>query len=377
MIAGLTARLGVTADAASERIFLLTNRPRGLAHVDPTATEATIDQAITLGIHYLSRHQRRNGAWVDFLLHPGASTEWITAHVAFVLEPVPQARQLTRRAADYLASVGRSEGGWGYCRRVANDCDSTAQALMVLTHHQIRPPRFVIDWLLAAQAPSGGFPTYPAPLRSEPANGWQREHADVTLMVVEAIRRLDIKPATQNRALRWLETTTARPLIQSYWWSSPAYAGWAQARTGFRADEAGAEACRLIRGHDGVPALPMLIMAASKSGHLTDVLKKQALTTLIAEQWTDGSWPCQPCLRVTDATRNDAGNLDGPTFAGARRVFSTAHAVAALAACRGPRHSLQAVRSTGANSRAANTGEIDHAPAASTGQVIVFRETHQ
>jgi hypothetical protein len=223
---------------------------------------------------------------------------------------------------------------------------------MVLSNHQIQPPRFVIDWLLAAQSPSGGFPTYPPPRGSEPANGWQREHPDVTLMVAEALRRLDVEPAIQNQALRWLEATTGEPLIRSYWWSSPAYAAWAQARTGFRADEAGEKAALLIRGHFGVPVLPMLITAARRSGHLIGVLRKQALTTLIAEQWKDGSWPCQHCLRVTDASHNDAGNLDGPIFAGARRIFSTAHAVAALAACRGPRQVFGEVTATGTNATA-------------------------
>jgi hypothetical protein len=342
MINDLTDRLGIIADAASERFFTFVHSPHGLAHVDPTATDATVDRAITLGVNFLSWHQRRDGAWVDFLLHPGASNEWITAHVAFALERVPEARQMTRRAAEYLAEVGRSDGGWGYCRRVANDCDSTAQALMVLRNHQIQPPRFVIDWLLAAQAPSGGFPTYPPPRGGEPANGWQREHADVTLMVVDALSRLDIEPAIQHQALRWLEGTTTESLIRSYWWSSPAYAAWAQARTGFRADDAGDKAARLILNHYGVPALPMLLTAATRSGQLTRGLTKSALTTLVAQQWKDGSWPCQQCLRVTDASHNDAGNLDGPVFAGARRIFSTAHAVAALAACREPRQVFKA-----------------------------------
>jgi hypothetical protein len=46
----------------------------------------------------------------------------------------------------------------------------------------------------------------------------------------------------------------------------------------------------------------------------------------------DGSWPCAPCLRVTDPHEHVTHpHLRGTCYADGRRIFSTAHAVAALA----------------------------------------------
>jgi hypothetical protein len=332
MTARISSFLGAARDATAERLFVLTHPPSGLAHRDPTATPATIDRAIDLGLDYLAKTQRRDGAWTDFLLCPGASIEWITAHVAFVLESVPAARSLTTRAAAYLASVGANDGGWGYCRRVANDCDSTAQALMVLHDHGIEAPRFIVEWLLAGQAPSGGFPTYPKDVGLAAKNGWQREHADVTLMVIEAMRRLGLAPEQRERALRWLHASAPKGLIKSYWWPSPAYAAWLQTRVGFRAEQAARNASALIGEERWASELAMLV-AAARSDEKHRRGAQGALTTLLAQQWRDGSWPCSRVLRVTDPNAPDDA-LSGPGFAGARRAFSTAHSVAALAAAK-------------------------------------------
>ena len=58
-----------------------------------------------------------------------------------------------------------------------------------------------------------------------------------------------------------------------------------------------------------------------------------AVTRLLRAQHPDGSWSCEPCLRVTDPTHYRAGpEAPGLVFGDRRRVFSTAHAVAALQA---------------------------------------------
>lgn len=325
----LRALIGAVADRADDYLFRWMHAPDGLAHSDPAPTAATIARSLALGVDYLAQRQRHDGAWVDFLLYPGASVEWLTAQVAFVLEDVAEASVLTARAAAYLASVANEDGGWGFCRRVAADCDSTAQALMVLQCHGRAAPRFIVDWLTSAQAPSGGFPTYPVE-SAEPQRVWQREHAEVTLMVVEAMRRLGVAGERRDRAIAWLHASSTDAVVHSYWWPSPAYAAWLQARVGFRSSEGGRCAASRLAETTSVPDLPMLLTAALRGDHFECRTAEKALSALVARQHGDGSWSCAPVLRVTDPRAQESGSLDGRIFAGARRVFSTAHAVAAL-----------------------------------------------
>jgi hypothetical protein len=322
-------RAVLLGDAASELWFRLNNQPGGLAHADLTPTGATIDRALSLGIRFLERAQRRNGAWIDFRLPPGASDEWITAHVAFALENVASACTLTENAADYLARSGADRGGWGYNRRVRVDCDSTAQALIVLRKHGIKPPKGIVGWLISNQGPSGGFPTY-EPERGIPANGWQVEHPDVTLLVIESLRRLGAGVEAQQAAIKWLQATTRRS-VTSYWWPSASYAIWAQVRTSFAAADAAAQAVELLGKSQAVPESAMLVEAAALGGKLGLQQAKNAMVLLLREQLHDGSWHCSPCLRVTEpTTMNSRSTAPGPVYAGTRRTFSTAHAVAAL-----------------------------------------------
>jgi hypothetical protein len=328
----LTVRAAVVGDAVRELAFRTQHPCRGVAHTKPVATPDAIDRTIALGVEFLARAQRSDGSWTDFLLLPGASVEWITAHVAFVLEAVPKARELTARAAQYLASVGPHNGGWGYNRRVANDCDSTAQALLVLQAQGMVPPSFIVDWLISTQDIGGGFPTYASPGASA-KNGWQVAHPEVTAIVVEALRRLGVADDRRHRALDWLDRATTGRLIQSYWWPSPAYAAWAQVRTGFRAEAAAQHATQLLDGSRSSPQLPMLLAAASGATQFAPARCRSGLAALLAQQLSDGSWPCDPCLQVPSPARFQIGEsvlLEGRTYPGTRRVLSTAHAVAAL-----------------------------------------------
>ncbi|RWE70815.1 MAG: hypothetical protein E5W94_01460 [Mesorhizobium sp.] len=50
--------------------------------------------------------------------------------MVFVLEDVPEAQHLCRKAAAYLADVLEARGTCGYNQRVRWDCDSLAQALL-------------------------------------------------------------------------------------------------------------------------------------------------------------------------------------------------------------------------------------------------------
>jgi hypothetical protein len=332
--------LGAAADRAEQAALRLLPRPRGLAHARPDATSGQLRAAVALGARFLEARQRGSGCWKGFLLPPGASTAWLTAHVAFVLEEVPELLPACRRAAGYLAAIGPDDGGWGYNRRVAVDCDSTAQALLVLHRFGLPIHPFLIDALLAAQESSGGFPTYRPDEPGRPASGWQVAHPDVSALVAVALRRLD-RPEETERCLDWLrgqrgETTGVAPAVAncwaSYWWSGTAYGLWAQARAGLLEPRAEASIREAVATEHSAPQLAMALSAATALG-LRDAVD-EAAGRLLIQQLADGSWPCAPCLRVTSPKVHVAAPGDGaalgPSYADATRIFSTAHAVAAL-----------------------------------------------
>lgn len=277
----------------------------------------------------MRRAQRSDGAFVDFLLEPGASDTWISAHVLFILERVQGLSHAFVRAVDFLEMVGQRDGAWGYNRRVAPDLDSTAQALMALHRHGRALDRSWIDFILAHQAPSGGFPTYPPTGRSgQPAHGWQAVHPDVTLIVIELLRRLG-REAERERALLYLRTL-GDDVVPPYWWNTRAYAAWASVRAGFEIASASAVARELLsHGASSMPALAMSLSAAGDP--LTQTERTTSLARLLGQQLADGSWPCDPCLRVTNPIYSSASETaPGKQYAGNRRVLSTAHALAAI-----------------------------------------------
>lgn len=80
----------------------------------------------------------------------------------------------------------------------------------------------------------------------------------------------------------------------------------------------------------GCPQLAMALTAAVTLGSFEPEVYA-AVRRMLAAQLVDGSWPGGPCLRVTSPQYRDAGQAaSGMVVADRRRVFATAHAVAAL-----------------------------------------------
>lgn len=317
----------------------------GLAHGGPSIGDPPLRHALELGVSFLQRRQSRNGVWKGFRLPPGPATSWLTAHVAWVCEEVPELHAACRRAALHLERIGPDDGGWGYNRRVGIDSDSTAQALLVLNRFRRPVPDFLVEALLRAQLPSGGLATY-AP-GAGATSGWHTAHPDVTIVAVEVLRRHGFGEAAE-RALGWLGKETLRSDFASYWWPGPEYGLWIRGRIGILHDPrtAGAVSAALTDTRPA-PHGAQLLAAALALGREEEPepLVESAAAHLVRTQLADGSWPCAPCLRVTDPRETEThADLRGRVYADGRRVFSTAHAVAALQAF--------VDRSTRGNSRA-------------------------
>jgi hypothetical protein len=293
-------------------------------------TREAICASVGAGLAFLERAQRADGLWRGFMLPPGASTEWISAHVCYLLEDVPDTRAMRERAAAALLARGRRRAGWGYNHRIRPDSDSTAQAMLAIERvgGEISP-----DWvrtLLATRDEDGGFATYPSTRPDGlPRTWWEMPHADVTLIVIEALRRVDRCAQERSEAFAWLHGCAHDGVLAAYWWTSPAYSLWAQAHCGFEPHASSSAAEERLAREPRPVYLAMLISAAAAHGGWSAPLES-AVSRLVNERREDGSWLCAPCLRNTRADHAGGFDAPGPVYADRYRVFSTAHAVAAL-----------------------------------------------
>ncbi len=269
---------------------------------------------------------------MGFLLPPGSASTWLTAHVAFVVDRVADLDDACWRAAHFLAKVGADDGGWGYNRRVSVDCDSSAQALIVLDRFGIRAEEFLVEALAKSQLPCGGFPTYPSEdPASPPATGWHAAHADVSVLVAEALRRRGGFDERVQRCATWVEQQLTNGVLPSYWWPGPYYGLWVQAKVGRLPRAAAAITRTALQSSATQPQMGMALSAAIRAG-LSDEQITPFVGALLKGQSADGSWACGPCLRVSSPREFVATeHVSGPVFADRRRILSTAHAVAALA----------------------------------------------
>jgi hypothetical protein len=323
--------LAGASDRVEEGWFRARNRTGERAPQSGVDVHAQAQDAVRAGLGFLARAQRPDGLWRGFMLAPGASTEWITAHVALLLEDLPEARAMRERAARGLLASTRGRPGWGYNHRVGIDSDSTAQAIMVLHGLGHAIEEAWIEQLLATHREEGGFGTY-ATTRpdGQPRTWWEMPHADVTLIVVEALARLDRCAEEREQASAWLEHELREGVLPAYWWTSPAYSLWAQARAGFHVGASSGAARRLLPGEQRSIYLAMLTAAALAGAGWSQLLAS-AVARLVRARREDGSWRCAPCLRNTYADHPGGFEAPGPIYADRYRVISTAHAVAALA----------------------------------------------
>ena len=189
-------------------------------------------RALDAGAHHLLTCQDADGRIADYQLPPGAADGWTTALSAVALaevaastvSPPSAAADGLQRAADHLEAL-RRPGGWGYCRAVATDADSTAFALRALS--------------LAGRAPAQpqalalleGYLTPYHHARTFADTGrmgaWAARHDDVTPSVGLAMLQLAAPPArlaglvAASRAAQQTDGTWA-----AYWWYRPWYATW-------------------------------------------------------------------------------------------------------------------------------------------------------
>jgi hypothetical protein len=292
------------------------------------SSESDAAQALEHACRFLRASQRRDGTLRDFLLAPGYASDWMTAHAGFVLDGVGAIDDVLGRASDRLLMHAAS--GWGYNRVAPRDVDSTAQALWALQRRGRDLPIGAVAEFVAMQNEDGGFPTYHR-RGNVPGTGWAVSHPDVTVVAAYALRAVGFT-VEADRAIAWAERQLVDGVLPAYWWITPSYALWAQARTGTFVDRVGEHALRLLRQPVGMPDRAQLVFAALGSGVARAEVAPH-VAALVAEQRSNGQWVSAPCMRVTDPRVTSCDPTGAGTIhAAVTGVFATMHAAAALGA---------------------------------------------
>ncbi len=292
----------------------------------PLGYRKKIGSAIASGLNFLGSRQDIDGSFKDFSSTGFSSIEWITAHVCWVLEDLPDFALNLGRAGEFLLHRMNEDGAWGFNARASADAGTTAQVLMVLAKQKRRIDARSVAWLIGQQWPDGGFATYPFS-RKTPFNNWSVPHPETTLYAVGALGRLELETDSKAQAISWLKKQQRSEPLKSFFWDNPFYILWVKKKMGFCSRTA-SQMSRKLLGQSAlrVPSLPLLLYSRDSQ---FDKNILAALVKLLTEQLADGSWKCEAVLRVP---RLSCGKYwtEGLLFSGDERIFSTAHAIAAL-----------------------------------------------
>lgn len=302
---------------------------------EATAASA-IEGAIGSCLNFLLDARSNEGCWSEWDLPPGRSSTWTTAYIGLQMRAL--AAPLNSRAAPALRSAVRwlkqnelGSGGWGYSDLTGCDADSTANAVLFLRRSGQSPPAATYLRLLRFQQADGGFSTFGA---DEGLGSWGTTHVDVS-----AVAGLAVRPIQQafNRAVAYvLRGRTADGLWNSFWWSSPLYATRASVSLLRTVDPQLELTTTRTSLQQIVPTNAFeraLLLDALRLCDGAPGLAATLAVSLAEEQFSDGSWPSAPILRITHRTCTTPwSSLDsGELYADTDRLFTSATVLSALA----------------------------------------------
>lgn len=277
--------------------------PPELARPDQ-AVAPDLDAMRARAIDFLLARQEPNGAWRDFFLPAGESTDWVTGYVGLALAGEPRGAAAARHGWAYLEHAAKPTGGWGYNALTPADADSSVWALRLadaigagdspaaqagqgfLARH-VRHDGGVATYA-DADAPRGyvGLPD------TVDFSAWTVPHVCVSAAAA-------CLPAFSDGPLSAFlaASRAADGHWPSYWWFDPGYAT-AEAVEALGRDDC---AARYALGR-----LEQVLQQDTRSAfalaHVVRILgpavPDRALAALAALQSDNGSWPASARLRV-------------------------------------------------------------------------------
>ena len=272
--------------------------------------DSLIRVAIGNGLAYLEEHQRKNGAWFEFVGRGrcGKATTWPTAWVAYFLASVGQGSGLVARACTYLKGAER-RGGWGFNRLVPCDLDSTAWAVLALSSQDGALSKTDRDRLAVKifryqdhsqfHLYRGGVTCRAMCLMSGNLSyrGWRSPQLEVTAVALSALAALGLGPEDLGDV--WKDPNSGASLnrTRSYWWTEDYYllaVLWlAAARCPVPKDVMAPVEQRLlgetIPDQLSAQSLALLVFASHQNAH-PFLARSSLVDELLTRQQVDGSW---------------------------------------------------------------------------------------
>jgi squalene cyclase len=332
----------------------------------------TFSRALERGIEFLKSRQGSDGLWRDFLTPAGEASSWPTAFIGTALHTAGLGASALQRAAAALIALQDSAGGWGYNEKVPHDADSTACALLFLTHVDCLSDarQRAATCLLSHQLQdSGGFATFrnPDPIRQcmrvgpwMRFDGWCQPLTEVTALAGRALATSGLGSGGTFLHAAWQFVRTrqcANGSWTSYWWPSPHYATLQAVELALLmgADQYAQRASDwALRSQttDGAWEMPSEPHSAFATALCLSILVKvradptsivRAARHLARMQDVDGGWPSHPILRIPLPGRVDPekrrpwpfrNRVDGIVIRDQHQTFTSAACITALASAR-------------------------------------------
>jgi squalene-hopene/tetraprenyl-beta-curcumene cyclase len=167
-----------------------------------------IEKSCQRGVSYLTRHQRKDGAWIPLWFgnenapdedNPIHGTAMVVMGLAQAYRDYTGAKELMLEGVSYLTSCQLPDGGWGGAKGVVATIEETANAVSALSACLLTdaiPPKQVIMvrevlqrgvfWLLEHTTNGTEFP--PAPIGLYFAKLWYHEKVYPVIWTLSALQ---------------------------------------------------------------------------------------------------------------------------------------------------------------------------------------------
>jgi len=301
-----------------------------------------LDKAIKKAHEFLFSRRDNNGLWRDFYIRNyGESVDWISSYTGLSLLNSGISISVLKLTANSLFERQNNRyPGWGFDRPAPPDADSTAFAVMFLSHFQ--DYREEIDkskmFLLKHQRENGSVQTYlpeivkPYVSYDVSVEGWCSGIPGVTATFLQAL-------GENQKAVRYMLTSqTQEGYWKSYWYTNDTYST-SHAIFALRDYEECRKQVLLAqewvsqRLNFKVPFYLALSLQALIGNNNHNEVVKQGIERLLDMQEQDGSWADYPVLRFPLPSNLEPWRNMSRLREDARdqnRVFTTATCLQAL-----------------------------------------------
>ena len=265
---------------------------------------STVRDHIDRAVDYLVDLQLSDGAWNDYRLPVGKSTQWVTGFIGLALAKIAvttdysKAKTAAGKAAQWLSMNRTYAAGWGYNETTGADTDSTAFVLRLFRTVGYPIERKDEKFLLQKWQSGGGFATYDEP------KYWGSVHPCVTatsFLALNADDQRELLPELNSYLSRTVQSDGTWP---AYWWRNHLYSTYHHLVLLRQLD---------LSNKFGYPAKKTILRSNSSAFELAFAVgieffrdasssyAEMLLNQLLQHQRADGRWLGGYNLRVTDS----------------------------------------------------------------------------